>query len=72
MAGRRENNMCMLCGETREQGKREAIALAEDLKRLASAQLDLAAGRIDPHGPDAKNIGTLVLLVIRKLVGEYI
>ena len=64
--------MCMLCGETAAQGRKEAIYLAEQLERLACYQRALGSGRIKPHGEDAKGIGALAASVIRNLVAEYI
>lgn len=63
--------MCMLCGETREQGKREAIYLAEQLERMAGMERALAAGRIDPHGKDNFS-GDLARSIVRMLVEQYV
>ena len=62
--------MCMLCGETAEQGKREALDLARRLKALASIQEGLATGRIKPHS-DMSGRAT-ALAIIRTLVAEYL
>jgi hypothetical protein len=62
----------MLCGETRAQGRKEAIYMAEQLEKLAQYQRGLASGHINPHGDDSKGIGALAASVIRNLVAEYI
>ena len=64
--------MCMLCGETAAQGRKEARALAQELRRLASYQDGLASGAIEPHGEDSKGIGALALSIVRELVMGYI
>lgn len=63
--------MCMLCGETRPQGIREARALAADLRRMAALQEEMASGRLNPHGPNT-GLTALAASVIRQLVAEYI
>lgn len=64
--------MCLLCGETREQGRREARGLAEDLRRMAAFQEGLASGRLKPHTDDTKNMGPLASSIIRQLVAEFV
>lgn len=64
--------MCMLCGDTFEQGKKEALLLADDLERLAAHQRNLAYGRTKPHGEDAAKGALLAKSIVRTLVAEYI
>jgi hypothetical protein len=64
--------MCMLCGNTKEQGKREALHLADSLERLAIHERNLASGRTDPHGDDSKKGALLARQVIRCLVQDYL
>jgi hypothetical protein len=64
--------MCMLCGETREQGRREALNLAESLRRMAAIQEGLAYGRLKPHTDDTNGSSELAASLIRNLVAEYI
>lgn len=67
--------MCMLCGDTAEQGKREALYLADQLNRLAMIQKGLASGQIKPHDRvDVKNgmAYNLALSIIRNLVADYL
>lgn len=64
--------MCMLCGDTAEQGRAEARQLATDLDLMAAIQRGLASGRLKPHTEDSKTHGYLASTLIRKLVEEYI
>ena len=64
--------MCMLCGETRKQGIKEALALADDLQQMAIHQHALARGEADPHGESGEQGAILARSIVRKLVGEYL
>lgn len=64
--------MCMLCGDTAAQGRREARDLAEQLRKMAAIQEGLASGRLKPHTNDTNGSGALAASLIRNLVAEYI
>lgn len=64
--------MCMLCGETYEQGKKEALILAEDLKRMAIYNENLAYRKMLPHSEQSKGCALLAKSIIRRLVEDYI
>jgi hypothetical protein len=67
--------MCDLC-ELDKVKFLEAAAhermFAQELRSFANGLDDLAAKRMVPHGPEAKNMALLAKMLIRKLVEEWL
>lgn len=67
--------MCDVCVERREGRKfteTTAFRIAEELSDLQTKYIDMACGKLDPHGDDAKKVAQLARIVIRRLVEDWI
>lgn len=64
--------MCKLCGPDFQEGREEAIMVAEQLERLARVYRGYASGTFKPHEKDGGYTTSLAKHIVRSLVADFI
>lgn len=66
--------MCNLCGTEEEQakGKAESKRIARSLQSLAMSYHKMSIGELDPHGPEAAEVGREARQIIIDLVNDWV